>query len=87
MVDIKVGVIPPVQNNQDNSGQQRRTPFKKRNPRDRRRNKADRRRSVREGVFVTLSEQYDRRQTPDRRKATSVRSPDGIGENTTRLVV
>lgn len=38
---------------------------------DRRKNKQDRRRSVREGIFVSLSEKNDRRVLRDRRKASS----------------
>lgn len=37
---------------------------------DRRKMKRDRRRSVREGIFVTLSVENDRRFLRDRRKAT-----------------
>jgi hypothetical protein len=39
--------------------------------RDRRKNKKDRRRSVREGIFVSLSVDNDRRVLRDRRKAGS----------------
>jgi len=38
---------------------------------DRRRNKQDRRRSVREGIFVSLSMENDRRVPRDRRKVSS----------------
>jgi hypothetical protein len=39
--------------------------------RDRRKNKVDRRRSVRDGVFVTLSTKKERRSGKDRRKRSS----------------
>lgn len=38
---------------------------------DRRKNKQDRRKSVRDGVFVTLSTKKDRRTRADRRKSQS----------------
>ncbi|MBW1675622.1 MAG: hypothetical protein JRJ79_03225 [Deltaproteobacteria bacterium] len=40
---------------------------------DRRKNKQDRRRSVREGIFVSLSADNDRRVLRDRRKAGRAR--------------
>lgn len=71
MVDIIVGLIPPVQNNQSNSDQERRSLPKKKIIREKRKNKADRRLSVREGIVVTLSTQIERRKTPDRRESSS----------------
>lgn len=44
---------------------------RKRVRKDRRKNKQDRRRSVKEGVFVSLSVDNDRRVLRDRRKAGS----------------
>ena len=67
MVDIVVGAIPPVQNNQGKNEQQRRPPGKK-GVREKRKGKVDRRRSVRDGIVVTLSDRVERRQQPDRRK-------------------
>ena len=72
MVDIVVGVIPPIQNNPNQRGNQRRPPpQKKKPPKDKRTNQADRRESVREGVVVTLSYKTDRRKPSDRRKRGS----------------
>lgn len=71
MVDIRVGLIPPVQNNQSQGDNSRRKPLDKRKLREKRKNKADRRQSVRDGVIVTLSGQPDRRQLPDRRRPTA----------------
>lgn len=70
MVDISVGLIPPVQNNRQSSGnQQQPLPFKNRQKgRERRKNKLDRRQDVRDGFVVTLSTLSDRRRRPDRRK-------------------
>ena len=71
MVDIRVGLIQPVQNNRHRSGNQQQTlPFKnKQKGRERRKNKLDRRQNVRDGFVVTLSTQSDRRKRPDRRKS------------------
>lgn len=71
MVDIRVGVVSPVQNKQSNSDKRRRTPLNKPKPKDRRKNKKDRRQSVRDGIIVTLSDQPERRQQPDRRRSTA----------------
>ena len=71
MVDIRVGVVSPVQNNQSNSDKRRRAPLEKRKLKNRRKNKTDRRRSVRDGIIVTLSGQPERRQQPDRRRSTA----------------
>jgi hypothetical protein len=71
MVDIRIGLIPPVLNNQHSRGnQQRPLPEQKSRPfiKERRKKKADRRKSVRDGFVVTLSTQLDRRQIPDRRR-------------------
>ena len=70
MVDIRVGLIPPVQNNRQGSGnQQQSSSFKKNHKgRERRKNKLDRRQSVRDGYVVTLSTQSDQRKGSDRRK-------------------
>ena len=77
MVSIKIGAIPPVQNNQSKGSNPRRQAPKKKKKinKDRRKNKQDRRASVRSGVVVTLSEEgerfasYDeRRKRPDRRR-------------------
>ena len=69
MVDIIIGAtIPPVQNNQQQRGQQRRSAPKGKAYKDRRKNKEDRRKTVRSGVIVTLSTHPDRRKTRDRRK-------------------
>ena len=71
MVDITVGIIPPVQNNQSNSDKERRSLPKKKIIREKRKNKADRRLSVREGIVVTLSSQVERRSKPDRRETST----------------
>jgi len=71
MVDIRVGLIPPVQNNRHQNGnQQQALPNKNKQHKgkERRKNKLDRRQSVRDGVVVTLSTQSDRRKGPERRK-------------------
>jgi hypothetical protein len=68
MVDIVVGSIPPVYNNQNSGNNQSQPRQKKRKRIDRRKNKTDRRQCVRAGVVVTLSHQVDRRNGTDRRK-------------------
>jgi hypothetical protein len=70
MVNIMVGGILPVDTNQGKRDNQRRSAGKKR-ARERRKNPIDRRRSVRDGIVVTLSEQTERRQQPERRKEPS----------------
>jgi hypothetical protein len=47
------------------------TPGRKTTRKDRRKNNQDRRRSVREGIFVSLSVDHDRRVLRDRRGAGS----------------
>ena len=69
MVDIHIGVIPPVQNHPNNRENSHRQAYKKKTPLERRKKKTDRRRSVRNGVIVTLSNYPDRRKRPDRRKS------------------
>jgi hypothetical protein len=69
MVDIMVGAIALVQNNQSQQDNPRRpsTP-RKRTPKDKRHNASDRRQAVRHGIVVTLSTKVERREGPDRRK-------------------
>ena len=70
MVDIIIGTpIPPVQNNQQQRGQQHHPAPKGKVFKERRKNKEDRRSTVRSGVIVTLSTYPDRRKTKDRRKS------------------
>ena len=78
MVDITIGAIPPVHNNQGNGNSPRRQAPPKKTARNRRKNKEDRRRSVRNGVVVTLSDEghqfveyTERRRQTDRRKSGS----------------
>lgn len=69
MVDIIVGVIPPVQNRLNQRDHQRRPPpQKKRLLKDKRKNEPDRPPAVREGIVVTLSHPAERRKHPDRPK-------------------
>ena len=69
MMDIVVGAIAPVQDNQRNKDKKRRSaPKDQKMIKERRKNKVDRRRGVRDGVVVTLSTQPNRRKNPDRRK-------------------
>jgi hypothetical protein len=70
MVDIMVGVVTPLQNNQSRNGGRQPQTFEKKNEKERRKNRTDRRQSVRDGVWVTLSSCPERRQHPDRRKTT-----------------
>ena len=74
MVDILIGAIPPVHNDQRNGDNSRRQTHKKKTAAERRKKRADRRRSVRQGVIVTLSKYPERRKGTERRKA--VYSPD-----------
>jgi hypothetical protein len=70
VVDIVIGGASSVKMDQpeDNvaPSTKKRIPFK-----DRRKNTQDRRRSVREGIFVSLSVTNDRRVLKDRRRAGS----------------
>ncbi len=68
MVDITVGAIPPVQNNQSKRENPRRSKPKKKVIKEKRKNRSDRRQDVRSGVVVTLSKYPDRRKNADRRK-------------------
>jgi len=69
-MDIVIGETPSVK--MDPSEENAKPPAgKKLAPKDRRRNKQDRRRSVREGIFVSLSMENDRRVPRDRRKVGS----------------
>jgi len=69
-VNITVGGTASVQND-TSEGRNTYQVAKKGERKDRRRNKKDRRRSVREGIFVSLSVEDDRRIVRDRRKARS----------------
>ena len=65
-MDITIGGTPPVKMD---SSEEHTTPHTgKKVLRDRRKNKQDRRRSVREGIFVSLSVKNERRSGVDRRK-------------------
>jgi hypothetical protein len=69
-VDIVVGKIHPARN----EGSNKNTVFsggRKVRLKEKRKRKHDRRKSVRDGVFVSLSFKNDRRVIPDRRKADS----------------
>lgn len=68
MVDIIVGAIPPVQNNQSKRDNPRRPVPKKKVVKEKRKNRADRRHAVRSGVVVSLSKYTERRKNKDRRK-------------------
>ena len=69
-MDIVIGETPSVK--MDPSEENAKPPAgKKLVQKDRRRNKQDRRRSVREGIFVSLSTENDRRFLRDRRKVSS----------------
>ncbi len=67
MIDIVIGNTNSVHNNEPPRKIPKRSmkkgPFK-----DKRKNPQDRRKSVRDGVFVSISYKYDRRVNPDRRK-------------------
>lgn len=69
-MDIVVGKIHPA----GNGGSNKNTVFsggRKVRLKEKRKSKHDRRKSVRDGVFVSLSFKNDRRVIPDRRKADS----------------
>ena len=69
MVDIVVGVIPPVQSKSDQrNGKHQPTATARKKFKEKRKNKRDRRQSVRDGIVVTLSYKAERRISPDRRK-------------------
>jgi hypothetical protein len=68
MVDIVVGVVTPLQNNQSRNGDRQPQEFEKKKAKERRKTRTDRRQSVRDGVWVTLSSRPERRQRSDRRK-------------------
>lgn len=70
MVDIIVGAIPAVHNNQSKKDKQRRPIPKKKVVKEKRKNRADRRQSVRSGVVVSLSKYPERRKQKDRRKGS-----------------
>jgi hypothetical protein len=65
-VDIVIGGTPPVK--MDPSKEHATPHAGKKVRRDRRKTKQDRRRSVREGIFVSLSVKNERRSGFDRRK-------------------
>lgn len=68
-MDIIIGATPPVKMD---SSKEHTTPHAgKKVLRDRRKHKQDRRRSVREGIFVSLSMENDRRALRDRRRVSS----------------
>lgn len=70
MDDIIIGGTAPVK--MDSSEEQTTAPHAgKKVRRDRRKNKQDRRRSVREGIFVSLSVKNEQRSGIDRRKTPS----------------
>lgn len=68
MVDIVIGAIPPVLNNQNKQENPTRSPQKKKSQKEKRKSAADRRKDARSGVVVTLSKYPDRRKGGDRRK-------------------
>jgi hypothetical protein len=68
-VDIVIGGTPPVK--LEKSEEHAPPNPGKKVLRDRRKNKQDRRRSVREGIFVSLSVKHERRSGVDRRKNRS----------------
>jgi hypothetical protein len=68
MVDIIVGGVPPVLNNQNKRENPTRSSQKKKHSKEKRHNKQDRRKDARSGVVVTLSKYPDRRSGIDRRK-------------------
>jgi hypothetical protein len=68
MVDIIVGAIPPVLNNQNKRENPPRSSYGKKSPKEKRHNRHDRRKDGRNGVVVTLSKYRDRRSGVDRRK-------------------
>ena len=66
-MDIVVGSPIPVKMD-SSEGKNVTLPGKRELKKERRKSKQDRRRSVREGIFVSLSTKNDRRITKDRRK-------------------
>ena len=68
MVNIVIGAIPPVLNNQNKQENPTRSPQKKKSSKEKRKRAVDRRKEVRSGVVVTLSKYPDRRKGGDRRK-------------------
>ena len=68
MVDIIVGAIPPVLNNQNKRENPFRSSSKKKATKEKRKNGQDRRKDARSGVVVTLSKYPERRKGTDRRK-------------------
>jgi len=68
-MDIIIGGTPPVK--MDSSKEHTTPQAGKKALRDRRKHKQDRRRSVREGIFVSLSVKNERRSGVDRRKTPS----------------
>jgi hypothetical protein len=68
MVDIIVGAIPPVLNNQNKRENPFRSSPKKKATKGKRKSEQDRRKDVRSGVVVTLSKYPERRKGTDRRK-------------------
>lgn len=68
-MDIVIGDISSVKKD---PSERKDTPpdGKKVKPKDRRKNRQDRRRSVREGIYVSLSAKNDRRILRDRRRAS-----------------
>lgn len=68
MVDIIVGAIPPVLNNQKKRENPFRSSPKKKATKEKRKNEQDRRKDARSGVVVTLSKYPERRKGTDRRK-------------------
>jgi len=68
-VNITVGGTSSVKND-TSEGRNTYQVAKKGGRKDRRKNKRDRRRSVREGIFVSLSVENNRRTLRDRRKVT-----------------
>jgi len=67
-MDIFIGGVSSVKNDLSSEENVASTHGKKLIPKDRRKNKRDRRRSVREGIYVSLSTKKDRRVMRDRRK-------------------
>lgn len=68
MVDIVVGSIPRIHNNQQNQNNQQQQRQKGKLRKDRRKNNVDRRQSVRDEIVVTLSNHPEHRSGTDRRK-------------------
>jgi hypothetical protein len=70
MVDIMLGVVAPLQNNQRRNGRHQEQTFKKRKSAERRKNKTDHRHHAGDGVWVTLSSHPEHRHRSDRRPIT-----------------